>query len=148
MASRYRQGKFVPEHPEKIIGDPTDIVYRSGWELKVFNKLDKSPSVVKWGSEAIVIKYVSPKDNRIHRYFPDLIVVAKAKDGSFISTMIEIKPLAQSLPPAPNGKNKQRYVNECITYAVNQAKWKAAEEWCEQRNIRFTVMTEKDIFFK
>lgn len=151
MASRYHQGKFVPTNPNKIIGDPRKIVYRSGWELKVFNKLDKSPNVLKWGSECIVIPYRSPKDNCIHRYFPDLVVVAKAGDGSFITTMIEIKPLAQSLPPLSKGstaKQKERYMNECITYAVNQAKWKAAEDYCEKRGIRFTVMTEKDIFFK
>lgn len=148
MASRYYQGTYKPVNPGKIIGDPTKIIYRSSWEHKVFAKLDRSPNVVKWGSETIVVPYVSPKDNRIHRYFPDLIVIAKGADGSYITTMIEIKPYGQSIPPKAQGKNKERFLNECMTYAVNQAKWKAAEDFCEKRNIKFTVMTEKDIFVK
>lgn len=149
MAGFPKPKNFYPTNPDKIIGDPTKIISRSSWETKVFNKLDKSKDVVKWGSECIVVNYRSPKDNCIHRYFPDLVVVAKTKDGTYITTMIEIKPLSQSLPPTnKGGKKKETYLKECMTYAINQAKWKAAEEFCEKRNIRFSVMTEKDIFFK
>lgn len=147
MAGFPKPKNFYPTNPDKIIGDPTKIISRSSWETKVFNKLDKSRDVVKWGSECLVINYRSPKDNMMHRYFPDLVVVAKAKDGSFITTVIEIKPLAQSIPPKAN-KNAKRYHDQVMVYAINQAKWKAAELWCEQRNISFKVMTELDIFFK
>lgn len=146
MPRAYKQGKFKPLNPHKIIGDPTDIIFRSSWEQKVFHKLDQSSSVVKWGSECIVIPYISPKDNLRHRYFPDLIVVAKGKDG-YITTMIEIKPHKQSVPPAlpKTGKPTKRYAEDLMTYLINQAKWKAAEAFCDQRGIRFVVMTEADI---
>lgn len=146
MAGFPKPKKFIPVNPKKIIGDPNNIISRSSWETKIFQKLDASPNVLKWGSETIVVPYMSPKDGRMHRYFPDLIVVAKGADGSFITTMIEIKPFNQSVPPNPKGKKKERYQNELMTYLINQAKWNAAESFCEKRGIRFTVMTEKDIF--
>jgi hypothetical protein len=31
------------------------------------------------------------------------------------------------------------------TYAVNQAKWKAASEYCEDRKIEFKIITEKEL---
>lgn len=145
MARKYQQGIFHPVNPSKVIGDPKKIVFRSGWERKVFLKLDQSPNVLKWGSEVIEIPYLSPKDNRIHKYFPDLIVVAKGLNNTFVTTMIEIKPYKQSIPPKGNGKGKGQFIDECMTYAINQAKWKAAEAFCEKRGIKFTVMTEHDI---
>ena len=38
------------------------------------------------------------------------------------------------------------YLNECRTYAVNQAKWRAAEEWCKDRLLEFKIITEEDLF--
>jgi hypothetical protein len=32
-----------------------------------------------------------------------------------------------------------------MTYAVNQAKWKAAEEFCKDRMIEFKIITEEDL---
>ena len=68
------QGKFKPKNPSKYKGDPTNIVYRSSWELKLMMYLDTHPNVLKWGSEEIVIPYESPVDGRMHRYFPDFFV--------------------------------------------------------------------------
>jgi hypothetical protein len=36
-------------------------------------------------------------------------------------------------------------LNEAKTWAVNEAKWKAASEWCADRKIKFKIFTEKDI---
>jgi len=35
MSKKYTQGFFKPKYPEKYKGDPTNIVYRSGYELKI-----------------------------------------------------------------------------------------------------------------
>ena len=32
-----------------------------------------------------------------------------------------------------------------MTYVVNQAKWKAADEFCKKQNIEFIVLTEKHL---
>ena len=43
---RIRQGYFTPKNPEKYKGDPTNIIYRSGWEFKFFSYCDTNESVI------------------------------------------------------------------------------------------------------
>jgi hypothetical protein len=134
--------KFVPINPKKYLGDPTRIMSRSNWEFKLMVKFDQSSDVLAWASEEIVLKYLSPVDNRVHRYFTDFLVVNKDKRV----TLIEVKPYAQTQPPImKKGRRKDVMVNETCTYLVNQAKWKAAEEYCRQRGWTFKVITEKEI---
>ncbi len=148
MARRYKQGKFKPINPGKYIGDPTEIVYRSGWEAKLMRKLDESPSVIGWNSEEVVIPYISPVDGKAHRYFVDFLVVAKSPKGDKVITLIEVKPYDQTVPPkVGKGKRQDRLISELSTYAVNQAKWAAAEEYCKRRGWHFKVLTEKSINF-
>ena len=73
------KGKFRPKNRKKYKGNPSDIVYRSLWELKFMNYCDSNKSILKWSSEEIIIPYRCPTDNRIHRYFPDFYV--KYKDA-------------------------------------------------------------------
>ena len=96
MAYEYKQGFFKPKFPKKYIGDPTNIVYRSGWEKRVMQSLDENLNVVRWASEEIIIRYISPIDNRQHRYFPDFIVKAVTRDGNIKTMMLEVKPKAQT----------------------------------------------------
>ena len=72
--AKYYQGKFNPKNPHKYKGDFTNIIYRSGWELKLMSYLDKHPHVTKWNSEEIIIPYRSCVDGKMHRYFPDFYV--------------------------------------------------------------------------
>ena len=150
--TKYYQGKFKPKNPSKYKGDPTNIVYRSGWELKLFDYLDKHPSVTKWGSEEFFIPYKSPIDGKWHRYFPDVYVEQINSDGKKQTIIIEVKPDAQTRPPNPanrlttKGNISRRYLMEVKTWGVNEAKWKAAEEFCLDRGWIFQKMTEKDIF--
>ena len=65
------KGMFKPKNPQKYRGDPTNIIYRSSFELKLMVYLDQHPEVISWGSEEIIIPYKSPIDNRYHRYFVD-----------------------------------------------------------------------------
>ena len=65
------KGKFKPHNPFKYVGDPTNIIYRSLWELRFMRYLDSHPNVTQWASEEITIPYFSPVDKKIHRYFPD-----------------------------------------------------------------------------
>lgn len=148
MARHYRQGKFKPINPSKYIGDPTAISYRSGWELKLMRKLDEASSVIGWNSECIIIPYISPVDGRAHRYFVDFLVVAKNPKGDKVVTLIEVKPYDQTVPPTITKRKKQdRIISEVTTYAVNQAKWAAAQAYCDKRGWLFKVLTERDINF-
>lgn len=138
-------GKFSPKNTNKYLGDPTNIWYRSLWERRVMVHLDINPSVVKWSNEEIVIPYLSPVDNRWHRYFPDFFVQVKNKQGILEAMILEVKPKSQAKPPVKRSKITKSYINEVMTWGVNEAKWKAAVEYCKDRSWQFKVITEEDL---
>jgi hypothetical protein len=140
-------GKFRPSRRHKYKGDPTNIIYRSLWELKFMKWCDKNENVLEWGSEEIIIPYVSPVDNRVHRYFPDFYVKAVTRNGKSSKSIIEIKPYAQTKQPKRTTTRKvsRRYLSEVKTYAVNNAKWKAADSYCKDRRMTFRILTEKEL---
>ena len=138
-------GKFSPKNTNKYLGDPTNIWYRSLWERRVMVHLDENASVIEWSNEEIVIPYLSPVDNRWHRYFPDFFVRVKNKSGIVESMILEVKPLKQSIAPQVKKRITKGYITEVMTYGVNQAKWKAASEYCKDRNWAFKVITEQDL---
>jgi len=139
------KGKFTPKNTKKYKGDPTNIIYRSLWERKVMRYLDENPNVLEWSSEEIAIPYVSPLDNRVHRYFPDFVVKAKTKDGIIKTLLLEVKPKAQTKEPTKQSKMTRRYITEVKTWGVNQAKWKSAIEFCADRMWEFKLITEDDL---
>lgn len=141
----FYKGFFKPKNPTKYRGDPTNIVYRSSWELKLMIWLDTHPDVLQWGSEELVIPYRSPIDNKIHRYFPDFFVRKRSSSGKVENVVIEVKPYNQTVPPKAQSKKTKRYINEVYTWGINSSKWEAANEYCKDRNWRFIVMTEKDL---
>lgn len=144
----YKQGLFRPKNPKKYIGDAENIVYRSGWEKRVMEYLDDHPHITRWASEEIIIPYISPVDNRPHRYYPDFYVEAVGRDGGVKKMLLEVKPKAQALPPKPQSRKTKRYLSEVVTYGINQAKWHAAKDFCEDRGWEFKVITESELFNK
>lgn len=139
------KGLFKPNNPKKYLGDPTNIVYRSSWELRVFSYLDSHPDVINWSSEEIIIPYVSPVDNRIHRYFPDIFVRKRGRSGKIEEALYEIKPDHETRPPKNSNKKSKKFYNEVMKYAINQKKWEAAKEYCHKRGWTFHILTENDI---
>lgn len=142
------KGFFKPKNPQKYKGNPTQIIYRSSWECRVMSFLDNNPSVVQWSSEEIVIPYLSPIDRKVHRYFPDFYIKVKDKNNAIKEMIWEIKPKKQSSQPKKQSRITQRYINEVVTWGINEAKWKAAEEYCLDRGWQFKVLTEEDIGIK
>ena len=138
-------GKFRPRHPKKYKGDPTNIIYRSLWERKFMNYCDLTESVSEWQSEEFWIPYVSPKDNRVHRYFPDFYMKVKERGGTVKRYVIEVKPAKQTKPPVKPKRQTKGYIREAYEYAKNQAKWKMAREFCADRQWEFKVVTEKEL---
>ena len=138
-------GKFSPKNTNKYLGDPTNIWYRSLWERRVMVYLDENSTVVEWSNEEIVIPYLSPVDNKLHRYFPDFFVRLRNKQGLIESTIIEVKPASQARPPKMQKRATRRYITEVMTWGVNEAKWKAADAYCKDLGWKFVVVTEKDL---
>ena len=148
MATNFKQGFFHPRNPFKYKGDPTNIVYRSGWERKIMDWLDNKEDVKCWSSEEIVIPYVSPVDGRMHRYFIDFYVEVVDKNSNTQTMLIEVKPHAQTQEPKVPKRKTKRFITEVMTYGVNQAKWKAATEYCMDRGWEFKIITEYELGLK
>lgn len=147
MAKSYRQGFYRPINPTKYLGDPTNIVYRSSWELKFMKWLDMSSSCISWASEEMAIPYRSPVDDRIHRYFIDFKITLKQSDDNTKTYLVEVKPLHQTLPPK-NTKNKKTLMESVMTYQVNLAKWDAAKKYCQSNGWEFKIITEQELGIK
>ncbi len=135
---------FKPTKPKKYKGDARNIICRSSWERKFCNWCDLNESIIEWGSEEFWIPYRAP-DGKVRRYFPDFIIKVKENTGKVKTYVIEVKPAKQTKPPKKKTKVTKSYLYECTTYAVNQAKWKAAREWCADRKVEFKIVTEKEL---
>lgn len=142
------KGFFKPKNPSKYKGDPTNIVYRSSWELKLMMYLDNHQDIIYWGSEEIIIPYRSPIDNKIHRYYVDFIVTKINKDGKKETILIEVKPSKQTIEPKRPKKITKKFITEVTEYSKNTAKWKAAENFCKDRGWKFHIFTEKELGLK
>ena len=142
------KSKFKPSNPQKYQGDPENIICRSSWERKFCKWCDLNENIMEWGSEEFWIPYVSPVDRRVHRYFPDFIIKVKESTGQVKTYVIEVKPKRQTMEPKKKSRVTKSYIYECKTYAVNQAKWKAATEFCEDRRIEFKIITEEELGIK
>lgn len=143
------KGRYKPKNHQKYKGDPTNIVYRSLLERRFMVYCDDNPAILEWSSEEVVVPYISPVDNRYHRYFVDFWIKYKDRHGNIKASLIEIKPEIQTQPPkrkdTPKGKPTRRFINEVMTWGVNQAKWKAATKYSEDRNWEFKIITDKDL---
>ena len=107
---------------------------------------DKNDAIIEWGSEEVIVPYLSPMDGKIHRYFPDFYMKVRQADGSTKKFIIEVKPKSQCKQPVKNPKRRTtKWFNEVKTFAINQAKWKYAREFCEDKGMEFKIFTEDHI---
>ena len=131
-------GRYSVKNHEKYEGDHSRVFFRSLWERQVFKWIDGNPDIKKWSSEEVVIPYKCQTDNRVHRYFID--VKMTMCDGK--TYLVEIKPKSQTKKPLKTRRKTKRYLKEVLTYAKNESKWLAANEYCKDRNWKFLVWTE------
>jgi hypothetical protein len=137
-------GKYLPSNPKKYKGNYNNIIYRSLWERKFMVYCDLNAHILEWSSEEIVIPYRSPLDGKVHRYYPDFYVKIKTLEEVKVY-IVEVKPLRQTLEPKPPKRKTKQYLNEVFAYTKNQAKWKAAREWCADRRYEFKIITEVEL---
>ena len=136
-------GTYKPVNPKKYRGNPNQVIYRSLWERKLMVYCDHNDAVLEWGSEEVIIPYLSPWDGKIHRYFPDFYMKVRQSDETIKKFIIEVKPKAQCKPPVKNPNRKtRRWFKEVETWGVNQAKWKSATEYCNDQGMEFKILTE------
>jgi hypothetical protein len=136
----YYQGKYKVSNPKKYKGDSSDVTYRSGWEKSCFQWCDGNADIIEWSSETIIIPYFYDVDKNYHRYYMDLYI--KFKDRT---VLVEVKPKKETKAPAKQGKTKQRYLTEAMTFVKNQNKWEAAANYAKDRGWDFEVWTEDEL---
>lgn len=140
------KGKFRPKHPEKYNGDAGNIIYRSSWERIFCNWCDSNDYIIAWQSEEKRIRYYDPVAKKNRTYYPDFYVKYERTDGVIVEELVEVKPQRQIDGPPVNPKRRTRgWLNEVRTYVTNQAKWKAAAEYAENRGWNFRLVAEKNL---
>jgi hypothetical protein len=139
--AKFASGRFVPKNPQKYVGKSAgQIMFRSSWELAFMKWLDSNNAVLRWGSEELAIPYVSPLDGRVHRYFPDMVIMYLDTTGQVRKEIIEIKPYKESVAtPRMSPRDAQALM-------VNEAKWKYASDWANRNGAVFRVLTERTLF--
>ena len=139
------KGRYNPVNPKKYKGNPQNIIYRSLWERKFMVYCDTNDKVLEWGSEEIIIPYISPWDGKKHRYFPDFYIKVKQSSGNLKKFIIEVKPKKQTRPPKPVERKTKRWIKEVRTFGINEAKWKHATKWCKDNDMEFKILTEEEL---
>jgi len=140
MTSKYSQGVYKIQNPEKYVGNHAPR-YRSSWEHTFMMFCDNNPSVQQWSSESIKIPYRDPLTGKQTVYVPDFLIVYLDKNLRKHAELVEIKPANQMLKEQV-GKN----VYNQAQYVKNMAKWEAAGKWAQNQGIKFRVINEKDLF--
>jgi hypothetical protein len=140
---RYKQGIYNITNISKYIQSSTaksnTAIYRSSWERIAFMYLDNNNSIKRWGSECVVIPYRFrlDKKDKLRKYYIDLIF-----EDSYGVHLVEIKPKFKTdINKIKNMKN-ERFL---IEYVKNIDKWKYANEYAKQNNMKFTIWTEDHI---
>jgi len=115
---RFRDGFMV-----SIKNNGREMHYRSGLECEVYECLEVLNEVSAYDVEPIKggIPYLF--EGEPHHYFPDLSI----KFGNGDVEIWEVKPMSQTSLP------------------INDAKWTAAEHFCQTRGWKFIVVTEKHL---
>ena len=128
------KGRYNPQHPKKYKGDHHNIIYRSLWERKFMVYCDTNERILEWGSEEVIIPYLSPWDGKMHRYFPDFYIKVKQSTGKIKKFIIEVKPKNQTRPPKPVTRKTKRFINEVKTACLWKKKSSTFEpDFCPVR---------------
>ena len=124
------KGIYRPSNPKKYKGDSKNIIYRSLWERKFMNYCDLNENILEWASEEFWIPYLDPTTNRVRRYFPDFFIKYKDKDSNIRRSVIEVKPMRETLQPkATKGKSRRTMINESMTYVKIKQSGKLQESF-------------------
>lgn len=137
--SKYAQGKFQLQNPEKYVGNKTP-TYRSSWEFVFMQFCDNNPNVINWASEAVRINYRNPLTGKNTIYVPDFLITYSDANGSQRAELVEIKPKKETT--LEGAKN----IRDQASAILNMAKWEAARAWCRANGLTFRVVTEDMIF--
>lgn len=147
----FQQGYYTLMNPQKYIGDPTKIIFRSSWEKKFCVFCDLNEKVLSWSSETIQVPYLHPIDAVTKIYNVDFFMKIRKDDGTETNYIVEVKPSKKLVKPkAPEVRITEKKMNGHLVqmkeYLINMHKFKAAQEWAKARGWQFILVTEKFLF--
>lgn len=138
------RGTFIPANKTKFVGE-SNPKFKSRLEQLFMAYCDKSPSVIKWSYERILIPYIDrSRHNTQHTYFMDFKVTMNTKSGPKIF-LVEIKSHKETIEPKRGKKKPENYRLEQETWIRNQCKWTTASQSCKKRGWGFKILTEKEL---
>jgi hypothetical protein len=138
---KYTKGEFYPKNLYKYIKkSKLPIIYKSSWELYFMNFLDQNQNIIEWGYEVLKIPYYNPFKKKFNNYYPDFLIKYFDKDKNINVELIEIKPIKEA------NLKESKTKNDKLKFILNMYKWRAADNWCKKRNIKFRIISEKDMF--
>lgn len=141
---RYKSGVINPASCRKIFESQRSkpIIYRSSYEYDFICWLERSPKVLRWGSECLGIPYENLGDHTHHTYYPDYVIeMTDPEKGKYV-LLVEVKPFKQTQRPDPCLPLDSYAWKE---YIRNRSKWKAAQEFAQNNNAQFRIITERTI---
>jgi hypothetical protein len=141
--SSARRGIFKPKNPSKWVN--SKIIHRSGLERKWFTLFDLDPSVLAIGSENVVVPYFDPVKQKVRKYYVDVVLKYKDRDGNIKIKLIEIKCFSESCQPKKPKRLTEAFRSSVMTFVTNEAKWEAATKYAKARGWEFTVLTERHL---
>lgn len=140
MSMKFSQGSYKIKNPEKYIGLGSPR-YRSSWEFSVMKMCDENPAIKQWASESVKIPYKDPLTGKATIYVPDFLVIFVDKNNNKRAELWEIKPVNQTFKESV-GRNPYNQAQ----YVKNMVKRAAARAWCQQNNVTFRIITEKELW--
>jgi len=162
----YLHKVYQLRYPEKYIGNPNLIIYRSGLELSFCRWCDASPSIIKWSSEPIKIPYydkiskleeckkygLDPNNIKnwiIRNYNVDFWILIQKGDIQE-KWFVEIKPSSKLKKPIPPNetasiKENKKFNIDAREYLINEEKFAAAKIFATKNNSKFFIFTEKTL---
>jgi len=91
------------------------------------------------------VPYKHPMTGKISRYFPDIWIKYRNKDGIITETVWEVKPKKYTIPPHIPKRKTKSWAYTAEQFVINTAKWKAAEAYCKKRGQNFQIITEDQL---
>lgn len=129
----------------KVVDEDILVNYRSGLELKCIRYCDMNIHIKKFSLEPFAVKYLSPKDGKIHRYFIDFFI--EFSNGQ--KFLVEVKSSGETREPKKPGKKTEKallnYQKALQTYEINKSKWAAAQAFCKEKGLTFIILTENEL---
>jgi hypothetical protein len=132
-------------------GNKEKIKLRSKFEKWVlFNYIERNPLIKEWNYESHKIPYFDSVKNKNREYIPDFYIEFTNNK----KMLLEVKPYSHIFPSilenvkfSDLNERQLFYYNRMVSNAENNLiKFKAANDWCLDKEMEFCIFTEEGIF--